>query len=168
MAISYVSPRIEGRHTEGKGHGLFARESIAQGELLLVWGGFIFDAAGYTALTEKQKYQSIMVEEGLYLVNLEEDLGAWINHSCDPNAWLVGQISLFSRREIKVGEEICFDYGTCVTVSDPIDEFICQCGSPDCRGRLSADDWQDPAFQVRYAGHFMPYIQRKIDRQQSK
>jgi SET domain-containing protein len=164
MKISYVSPKIEGRETQEKGRGLFARVTIPEDELLLIWGGNIIDIKDYQLLTDDQKAQSVMLEEEVYLVNMEEDLAAWINHSCDPNAWLLGQINVYSRREIPAGEEICFDYGTCVGVSDPIEEFACKCGSPNCRGQVTADDWRNPELQARYAGHFMAYLERRIER----
>ena len=34
---------------------------------------------------------------------------------------------------------------------------------PRCRHHVTGDDWQLPELQTRYAGHFSPYIQRRID-----
>ena len=39
----------------------------------------------------------------------------------------------------------------------------CQCGGPDCRGRITGNDWQLPDLWERYRGHFSPYLQRRID-----
>ena len=85
----------------------------------------------------------------------------YINHSCDPNAGLVGQVVLVALRDIRAGEEICFDYAT--SDGSPYDEFECHCGGKTCRRHVTGDDWKLPALQARYAGHFSPYIQRRID-----
>ena len=44
----------------------------------------------------------------------------------------------------------------------PYDEFDCACGSARCRGRVTGNDWRDPLLWKRYAGHFSPYLQRRI------
>jgi uncharacterized protein len=69
-------------------------------------------------------------------------------------------------RDIKVGEEVCFDYAMSDTM--PYDEFECGCGQPTCRGNISGNDWQKPELQKRYAGFFSPHVQRRIDAQQSE
>jgi hypothetical protein len=32
-----------------------------------------------------------------------------------------------------------------------------------CRGRTSAEDWRNRELQIRYAGYFSPYLQRRIE-----
>jgi hypothetical protein len=64
-------------------------------------------------------------------------------------------------RDIKIGEEVCFDYAMCDTM--PYDEFTCGCGSLNCRGKVGGDDWKKPILQKRYAGYFSPHVQRRID-----
>jgi hypothetical protein len=64
-------------------------------------------------------------------------------------------------RDIKIGEEVCFDYAMCDTM--PYDEFDCGCGSANCRGHVGGNDWQKPELQKRYAGFFSPHVQRRID-----
>ena len=32
-----------------------------------------------------------------------------------------------------------------------------------CRGRVTGNDWRDPTLWKRYAGHFSPYLQRRIN-----
>ena len=63
-------------------------------------------------------------------------------------------------RDIAPDEEICIDYAMCD--GSPYDEFECHCGRPNCRGRVTGNDWQLPALQSRYAGYFIPYLQRRI------
>jgi len=84
-----------------------------------------------------------------------------VNHSCDPNCGMSGQIALVALRPLEPGEEICFDYA--MSDGTPYDQFPCGCGAATCRGRVSGDDWQRPELWERYRGYFSPYLQRRID-----
>ena len=44
----------------------------------------------------------------------------------------------------------------------PYDEFECACGTSLCRGRVTGEDWRNPELWERYAGHFSPYLERRI------
>jgi hypothetical protein len=90
---------------------------------------------------------------------------------------------MVARRDIAVDEEICIDYATsgllarcstapwgvahsrraCVaeTTSDRVAE--CLCGSAKCRRKVRAGDWRSAELQKAYAGHFLSYIQRRLD-----
>ena len=85
----------------------------------------------------------------------------WINHSCAPNAGIVGNILVVAMRDIGVGEEICFDYAMCDAAD--YDEFTCACGEPDCRGVVTGADWKLPELRERYDGWRSTYLQRRID-----
>lgn len=161
---SYVSPKLEVRPVPEKGGGgLFALEEIPAGELLVVWGGELRTADQIVALQDGGNCHGLQVEDGVYLWSIRDgDAGDYVNHSCDPNAWVSGQISLLARRELRAGEEITFDYAT--TDASDYDTFECQCGSPLCRGVVTGQDWQRPELQERYRGHFSAYIQRRIDK----
>lgn len=160
---SYSSPKIEARYVpQVDGHGVFAREPIAMGELLCAWGGRIVDRAGLDLLPEHLRPICIQVEEGLFLAPIEP-LGAseFFNHSCSPNAGMSGQIALVAMRAIEPGEEITFDYA--MSDCTDYDEFACACGTTNCRGWVRGRDWQRPELQERYRGYFSPYLQRRID-----
>ncbi len=60
----------------------------------------------------------------------------YCNHCCDPNLVTVikGQHILYmSRRPIRKGEELTIDYH----FAKEIEEVICKCGSPKCRGTIN-------------------------------
>ena len=61
---------------------------------------------------------------------------------------------------IHPGDEVTIDYAMCD--GSPYDEFECACGSSKCRGQVTGNDWRDPVLWKRYAGHFSPYLQRRI------
>jgi hypothetical protein len=161
----YVSPKLVGRRDEVKGgRGVFARVEISAGEMLVVWGGEIVTAGQLAVLPKAQRHRlCLQVEEGLFLMTTREGPSDWVNHSCDPNAGLCGQIVLVAMRPIEPGEEICFDYA--MTDSYPYDEFDCQCRSPICRRRITGNDWRIEDLQKRYVGFFSPYLEQRIGRE---
>jgi SET domain-containing protein len=61
----------------------------------------------------------------------------FINHCCDPNLSLRrnrGHLVFFSRRWIRTGEELTFDYG----FRKYVPKTACHCGSPKCRGTINS------------------------------
>lgn len=161
---SRLSPKLEARRAAANhGAGVFAVERVEAGELLAVWGGRVVDAAELSRLTERERMLTLQVEEEYFLAPAgEADSADLVNHSCDPNAGLRGQIALVAMRDIEAGEEVCFDYA--MSESTAYDEFPCRCGSPECRDRVTAEDWRRPELWRRYEGYFSPYLAEKIRR----
>jgi hypothetical protein len=161
---NYLSDKIEMRTLPDKGgYGIFALCPIQKDEVLTVWGGSVVNKEELKDLSDYQRTHGMQIEEDLFQIPLtDNDPAEMVNHSCDPNAGLLGQITLVAFRDIAAGEEICFDYA--MTDSIPYDEFTCQCGSPHCRGKVTGDDWQRPDLQLRYQGYFSAYLQRRISR----
>ena len=64
------------------------------------------------------------------------DETAYINHSCDPNAYMRvapgEKVVIFARRDIAPGEEITIDY------RDPNHPAECHCGADNCRSKRRA------------------------------
>jgi len=160
----FLSPSLEVRaEPEKGGFGVYAIDAVAAGEIVSVWGGYIVDAEQLETLPHEVQQHTVQIEEGLYLATIGGAESAdFINHSCDPNLGLRGQITLVALRDIVVGEEVCFDYA--MTDCTPYDEFECHCGSPNCRGIVRGEDWKLPELWARYASYFSPYLQRRIDR----
>jgi uncharacterized protein len=151
---------VQNRDVTG-GKAVFARDVIEPGELIAVWSGRIVSADELDELSEQIRRHTVQVEEGLYLASYGPDEGPdFINHSCEPNAGLDGQIAIVALTRIQPGEEVTIDYAMCDGSS--YDEFECACGSPICRGRVTGDDWRNPVLWERYAGHFSPYLERRI------
>lgn len=160
---SYFSPALEHRVFPHKGFfGVFARQFIPAGDLLVMWGGEITPADQLDHLDPILVSRSVQVEEGLYLVPSQVEPCDFVNHSCNPNAGLSGQIALVALRDIQADEEVCYDYA--MTDGSPYDEFTCQCGEPTCRQRISGADWMRPELQAHYRGYFSPYLQRRMER----
>ncbi len=161
---SYISPKLEVRPCHEKGHlGVFAVKPIAAGELLMLWSGIIVNAQQVEEYSKQSDLvHPVQVEEDLYLFSaMPDDPTDYINHSCDANAGMSGQIGVVAMRDIAAGEEVCYDYA--MTDGSPYDEFDCNCGAHNCRHRVTGDDWKLPELWERYEGYFSPYLQRRIN-----
>jgi|SRR6185437_15859934 hypothetical protein len=159
---SFLSPKCEVQPASDRGgHTVVAREAIAKTELIVVWSGTLVSGAELRGMPPPVRRYSLQVEEDQYLVSLSDcEPPDYVNHSCDPNSGLSGQITLVAMRDIQAGEEITYDYA--MSDGSPYDEFVCSCGSPHCRGHVSGDDWRRPELWRRYEGYFSPYLQRRI------
>ena len=158
---SYLSPKLETRPHPGKGDcGVFCREPIARDEIVALWGGKVLSADEIDRDMPNFTQQILQIEDGFYLMSPAMEPSDCFNHSCTPNLGLSGQIGLIAMRAIDVGEEVCLDYAMCD--GSDYDEFDCSCGSPNCRGRITGQDWKIPELWERYEGYFSPYLQRRI------
>lgn len=158
----YLSPKAEGRYIREKGgRGVFAKAAIEKDELIVIWGGEVISGEQVAVLPSRKRRLILQVEDNHFLLTTKEGQADWINHSCDPNAGLSGQIVLVAMRRINSGEEICFDYA--MSDSSAYDEFECRCGSDNCRGNFSTNDWKIPELWKKYDGYFSPYLQRHIN-----
>lgn len=163
---SHLSPKCEPRPKANGHHGVFAKGKIEKGELIVIWGGQVTTRNEFMQLPEAVRRLTIQIEEDFYLAGDNIEPADFVNHSCDPNAGMNGQIVLLAMRDIEPDEEICFDYAMCD--SSDYDEFECQCGAPNCRHLVRGTDWQNPELWERYRGYFVPYLQRRIDQLQKQ
>jgi hypothetical protein len=76
-------------------------------------------------------------------------LDNFINHSCEPNLTYDHQGNVITGRMIEPDEQLSIDYG-CFTVNFD-EDFECECGSPNCRGRVKKDDWRILALRYGYS-----------------
>jgi len=159
---SYLSPRLIGLDCPEKGgRGVYARVRLSRGELLVVFGGDVVPGDVLAGLGSTARRFTLQVDEDTYLVSTRIGPADWVNHSCDPNAGVQGQITLVALRDIEPGEEICFDYA--MSDGSTYDEFDCQCGSSRCRGRVTGDDWRLPELRDRYRGYFSTFLEQRVD-----
>jgi hypothetical protein len=151
---------VQNRDVTG-GKAVYARDVIEPGELVAIWSGRIVGVDELDELPPEIRHHTVQVEEGLYLASLTPDEPPdFINHSCEPNAGLDGQVAIVALTRIQPGDEITIDYAMCD--GSAYDEFECACGTPSCRGRVTGEDWRNPLLWERYAGHFSPYLERRI------
>jgi|SRR5579872_19870 len=79
------------------------------------------------------------LEDGKTVID-GDGLGAFLNHSCDPNCEvdeIKGRVWIFALRSIAAGEELVWDYN----LYDDEDPAPCYCGSKKCRGTMYSREW---------------------------
>ena len=90
---SYLSSRLKGRlKATGDGNGIYTLQPINKGDLLALFGGVIYEWEAFIHLPERERSLGIQVEERHFLVPRPIGEGDYVNHSCNPNAGLSGQI----------------------------------------------------------------------------
>ena len=159
------SPSVEVRESRHGGRGVFAAAPIAKDERVAVKVGHVVDAAEERRLAVEVGDFSLQIDDDLFLAPRHLDeydaMVVHINHSCEANVGFVGNVTYVALRDIATGEELCHDYATARLAPYRLE---CGCGTPACRGVVTESDWKLPEVQDRYAGYFMPHVQRRIDR----
>ncbi|MEO8889180.1 MAG: SET domain-containing protein-lysine N-methyltransferase [Jatrophihabitantaceae bacterium] len=142
------------------GRGLFAHAPLAAGAAVSRLGGRLVSDAELSASSERY-VDSIVVDVDVNLVLPPGTPNHFANHSCDPNLGWAGAFTLVALRDIAAGEEVTCDYAT--STVDPSFLLRCHCETYRCRQMVAGDDWQIAQLQRRYAGRWVPYVQRLID-----
>ncbi len=125
--------------------GVFASQSYQPGQPILVLTGPLLCHEEILALGADQAH-AIQMGPDHYMDPMPP--ARHINHSCDPNAGIVGDRVLIALRAIGSGEEICFDYST--TMSEDHWTMECRCGGPLCRRVVLDFHYLPPIVQNRY------------------
>lgn len=133
--------------TEHKGYGMRANCDIPPHTFIIEYKGEVIDEQEYKIRKEKYADEGIkhfyfmMIQEGQIIdATKRGSLGRFINHSCDPNAyvekWVVDKryrMGIFSKRKIHKGEEVTFNYNVDRYGAEP---QKCYCGAKNCVGYL--------------------------------
>lgn len=164
---NWLNPKVKPKKSEKEGSGEFAIDDIKKGEILAIFGGQIMTRDERDNLSENVRYLALGIDDEKFIgpkLIEETDDADWFNHSCDANAGLMGQIILVAMRNIKNGEEITFDYVmSCSQKGKERILFECNCGSKNCRHKITNLDWENTGLQEKYKGYFSPFVQRNIN-----
>jgi uncharacterized protein len=144
------------------GRGLFAAAPVPAGTVVSRLGGRLVDSAALRRLIEDSDdyVDAIVVGEDVHLLLAGGD-NRFGNHGCDPNLGWADEYSLITMRDIAPDEELLSDYA--MSTTDPTWFLRCHCPSYRCRQMIEGTDWRIPSLQRRYAGFWVPHIQRLID-----
>jgi SET domain-containing protein len=161
----WIDRRLVLRKSLIQGIGTFAIELIPAGQLLiLTTGGLVLtpeDRQSGTVDLEAEMYNEEWLPSGLSIVT-PKVFHYYVNHCCEPNAIDLSRSPNITQyiawRDIPAQEEITTDYG--IFGAARIDR--CMCKSPNCRGRVTPDDWQLPEMQQRYRGYFPWHLEQRI------
>lgn len=120
--------------------GVFTTAPIRKGDRIVEYAGRrispeeadrLYDGAPRTYLYGLEDGKTVIDGEGL---------GAYLNHSCDPNCEvdeIKGRVWIFALRDIAGGEELVWDYN----LYDDEEPAPCHCGSAKCRGTMYSQEW---------------------------
>lgn len=101
-------------------------------------------------LSLKEHFPSVILRTNIDARHMG-NISRFINHSCNPNLDVVAvrigpcpipHVSFFANKEILVGEELTFHYGTTSSDADSSENFRipCLCGNVNCVGYLPLDN----------------------------
>jgi hypothetical protein len=128
--------------------------------VVLILGGQVIDGEALARLTPP--YSSVTLGEDRHLLMDDPEHPArYGNHSCDPNLWHLDAVTIAARRDLAPGDEATLDYATHTAVESW--SMPCACSTALCRGVITGADWRLAGLQARYAGHWTPLLQARID-----
>jgi SET domain-containing protein len=160
---SYRSPKTVVRPSVIVGRGLFANTPIAKGEIVCVKAGHLLDRVELAKHKGAVNDAELQIADDLFLAPVTEaefeDVMMFLNHSCEPNVGIQGQIVFVAMRDIAAGEELTLDYATIDHDAEPM---TCRCGAAGCRRLITGRDWQKPELQQKYGSYFAWYLLEKI------
>jgi uncharacterized protein len=120
--------------------GVFTTTPIRKGTRVVEYSGprltaeeanRLYDGASRTYLYGLDDGKTVIDGEGM---------GAYLNHSCEPNCEvdeIKNRVWILAIRNIAAGEELLWDYN----LYDDDDPAPCHCGSPKCRGTMYSREW---------------------------
>jgi len=118
------------------GLGRKATDFIKKDEVIFVAGGIAINNQ------ETTWYKGLLIDKDFVLdLPAGSEYEAYVNHSCNPNCYIDGQIVFRALRNIKADEFITVDYGTFfLTKKNPIE--VCKCGAHNCRSKVTGEDYK--------------------------
>lgn len=119
------------------GTGLCSSENIKSGETI----DFISGEEVEFQSTNEEEAGSIPTWYGItdtLWIDPGETKFKYLNHSCDPNAAIIGKNELVARRDIKIGEEVTIDYSMTDVDQNWTLEYECKCGAKNCRKTIKS------------------------------
>jgi SET domain-containing protein len=122
------------------GRGLVALRPMRAGSRVLTIRGRVVSAATvwrYWQSSPRRGANCFRYDADRYL-DPDGELGAYANHSCRPNTGIVKRgrwLTLRAIGDIPAGAEITHDYSTLLGADD-VWTMRCNCGEPQCRGKV--------------------------------
>jgi SET domain-containing protein len=131
-----VSPQLTVRKSKIYGRGCFALAHFPARKK-------IADYAGELVRGSRKIQARLRRQDAIKIIQIGEDTAidgavggdetAYINHSCDPNAFMrvmsAEKVAIFARRDIRPGDELTINY------RDPNHPAVCKCGADNCRSK---------------------------------
>ena len=142
--------RLQVRKSGVHGKGVFVVQPIRKGEAFIEYIGEVID---WPEALRRHPHDPSQPDHTFYF-HLDGgkvidglvggNASRWINHACAPNCEAEeaeGRVWLKALRNLKVGEELFFDYGLVIDERHTAalkKRFECRCGAKACRGTMLA------------------------------
>ena len=88
--------------TSGTGEGLFAKVNFKKGNLIFTWE-VVLKKGRYPCYVGDRWLQ---IEKCQWIAPLRNNLGLYINHSCNPNSGIINSVKIVAMKNIRRGEEV--------------------------------------------------------------
>lgn len=163
---SYILPGLYRRRTSTAGVGVFTKLFIAQETIIgVAAGGKIITSRmaqkrwrrgdDHTQQIHKDFHWAPVDHKGIDNLDL-------MNHSCDPNVAISGDMTFVALRDIAAGEELVWDYATS-EIHPQYPKIQCNCGSYNCRTVVTNRDWTNVSLMQRYYPNFVTtHVRKKV------
>ncbi len=144
------------------GKGLFAGELIPKGSLIAILSGKIYKSKDISEYEEIKNYLFPISEDLFIGPQSKYKIHSifYLNHSCEPNSAIDGDIKIVALKDIFPEEEITIDYSTLFFDQS---HFVCNCNSSHCRKSIHGTDILLPELQKKYQNYIANWIQKKIE-----
>ena len=138
---------------------VLAAEPVAAGETILVFQGRRVRRPDLYSVQVGPRTH-IAAPEGIPWDEQVAEYGwRYLNHSCEPTAYIRG-VELVARVDIPAGGEVTFDYNT--TEWDMSHPFACQCGVPSCVGTVRGYRHLDEAARTRLLPFLAAHLRVRV------
>lgn len=159
---TYITPKAYIKESQIQGKGLFAKEPIEVGEVVVQFGGYYANKTEAIG-QEKQGKLVMQWDENVYSIETRgDDDGYFINHSCDSDLWMKDAYTLVAKRDIFPEEEITADYALWEFDPNFVSEWECRCEKSDCRRKVTGSDYKKEKVKNKYKNHFSPLINKLL------
>jgi hypothetical protein len=100
LSTTWYDPRVEVRPSSIHGLGMFARQPIQAGDVVVRLGGTVMTQEAFQAfILTVPRYNAVQIGEETHLVDVATTIGG-MNHSCDANLWMGDEVTVVARCDI--------------------------------------------------------------------
>lgn len=148
-----VAPRVPDNMFDVKvgvsgisGCGVFALRQFSAGEFIMSFLTGAGPVVTHSVTKGALEAHFVQIGEDAYILPTAPSL--YLNHSCRPNTGVRNNTEIIALQDIRVGEELTFDYST--TMDEEDWEMECACQNEECRKRIRDFRLLDPETQNFY------------------